>query len=60
MSELLSWCRESGKYIGPGRGSVGGSRVAYVADIIDLNPEQWHTNFARFANEDRREIGDQR
>lgn len=58
MSELLSWCRESGKYIGPGRGSVGGSRVAYVADIIDINPEQWHTNFARFANEDRREIGD--
>lgn len=58
MSELLSWCRDSGKYIGPARGSVGGSRVAYVADIIDLNPEQWHTNFARFANENRREIGD--
>lgn len=57
MSELLSWCRDSGMYIGPGRGSVGGSRVAYVADIIDLNPEQWHTNFARFANEDRKEIG---
>lgn len=57
MSELLSWCRDSGMYIGPGRGSVGGSRVAYVADIIDINPEQWHTNFARFANEDRKEIG---
>ena len=58
MSELLSWCRDTGKYIGPGRGSVGGSRVAYVSDIIDLNPETWHTNFARFANENRREIGD--
>jgi DNA polymerase-3 subunit alpha len=57
MHELLSWCRDSGMYIGPGRGSVGGSRVAYVADIIDINPEQWNTNFARFANEDRKEIG---
>ena len=43
--------------IGTARGSVGGSRVAYVADIIDLNPETWHTVFSRFANEDREEIG---
>lgn len=57
QSELCSWCRQTGKYIGPGRGSVGGSRAAYVTDIIDLNPETWHTNFARFTNEDREEIG---
>lgn len=44
--------------IGTARGSVGGSRVAYVADIIDLNPETWHTVFSRFCNEDRVEIGD--
>ena len=58
QSELCSWCRNTGKYIGPARGSVGGSRAAYVTDIIDLNPEQWHTNFARFCNENRTEIGD--
>lgn len=58
MSELISWCRENGIAIGTARGSVGGSRVAYVADIIDLNPEQWHTVFSRFCNEDRVEIGD--
>lgn len=58
MSELVSWCKETGKAIGPARGSVGGSRVAYISDIIDLNPEQWHTNFARFCNEDRVEVGD--
>ena len=58
MSELISWCKENGKAIGTARGSVGGSRVAYVTDIIDLNPETWHTVFSRFCNEDRVEIGD--
>lgn len=58
MSELISWCKAQGMAIGTARGSVGGSRVAYVADIIDLNPETWHTVFSRFCNEDRVEIGD--
>lgn len=58
MSELISWCKSQGMAIGTARGSVGGSRVAYVADIIDLNPETWHTVFSRFCNEDRVEIGD--
>lgn len=58
MSELISWCKAQGMAIGTARGSVGGSRVAYVTDIIDLNPETWHTVFSRFCNEDRVEIGD--
>lgn len=58
MSELISWCKDQGMAIGTARGSVGGSRVAYVTDIIDLNPETWHTVFSRFCNEDRKEIGD--
>ncbi len=58
MSELISWCKEHDIPIGPGRGSVGGSRVAYVTDIIDINPEKWHTVFSRFCNEDRKEVGD--
>ncbi len=58
MSELICWCKSQGMAIGTARGSVGGSRVAYVTDIIDLNPETWHTVFSRFANEDRVEIGD--
>ena len=58
MSELISWCKEQKMAIGTARGSVGGSRVAYVTDIIDLNPETWHTVFSRFCNEDRVEIGD--
>lgn len=58
MSEIVSWCKEQGFAIGTARGSVGGSRVAYVTDITDLNPETWHTVFSRFCNEDREEIGD--
>lgn len=58
MSELICWCKEQGMAIGTARGSVGGSRVAYVTDIIDMNPETWHTAFSRFANVDRVEIGD--
>lgn len=58
MSELVGWCKSHGMAIGTARGSVGGSRVAYVTDIIDLNPETWHTVFSRFCNEDRKEIGD--
>ena len=57
MSELICWCKSQGMAIGTARGSVGGSRVAYVTDIIDLNPEVWHTVFSRFCNEDRKEIG---
>lgn len=58
MSELVSWCKENNMAIGTARGSVGGSRVAYVTDITDLNPETWHTVFSRFCNEDREEVGD--
>lgn len=58
MSELISWCKENNIAVGPARGSVGGSRVAYVTDIIDMNPEEWHTVFSRFCNIHREEIGD--
>lgn len=57
-SELLSWCGGQGIPIGYARGSVAGSRVAYIADIIDVNPETWNTVFSRFCNEDRVEVGD--
>lgn len=58
MSELITWCHENGIPTGNARGSVGGSRIAYVTDIIDLNPETWHTVFSRFCNEHRVEVGD--
>ena len=58
MSDLIKWCHDNNIPTGPGRGSCCGSSVAYVLDIIDVNPVQWKTVFSRFANEDRKEIGD--
>lgn len=58
MSDLVMWCHENNIPTGFARGSCGGSCIAYVLDIIDINPIQWKTVFSRFANEDRKEIGD--
>lgn len=58
MSELVCWCWDNDIPVGYCRGSVGGSTIAYLTDIIDVNPIVWNTVFSRFANEDRKEIGD--
>ena len=58
MAEIISWCRSTGKPIGPGRGSVTGSCVAYVTDITDTNPITYNTVFSRFCNSARVELGD--
>lgn len=58
MSELVCWCWDNGIPVGPCRGSVGGSEIAYITDIIDVDPMVWNTIFSRFANEDREEVGD--
>lgn len=58
MSKIINWCRSTGKSIGPSRGSVSGSRVAYVTGTTDLNPVQWHTNFSRFCNSERVSLAD--
>ena len=58
MSELVCWCWDNNIPVGFCRGSVGGSTIAYLTDIIDVNPIVWNTVFSRFANEDRKEIGD--
>ena len=58
MSEIMSWARENNIATGFSRGSVGGSTVAYMSDITDIDPIKWNTVFSRFANEYRVEAGD--
>lgn len=58
MSEMMEWCEENNIPTSPCRGSVGGSTLAYIIGITDVDPIIWGTVFSRFANEDRLEIGD--
>lgn len=58
MADLIQWAKDNDLYVGPGRGSVAGSTVAYMLGITDVDPQVWGTIFSRFANEDRKEIGD--
>lgn len=58
MSELMTWAKENNIATGTSRGSCGGSTVAYISNITDLDPIVWKTIFSRFCNEHRVEIGD--
>lgn len=58
MSELVEWCHDNGIPTGFGRGSVCGSSIAYILNIIDVNPVKFHTIFSRFCNKNRIELGD--
>lgn len=58
MSELQTWCRENNIPSSPCRGSVGGSLIAYITDIIDVDPLVWGTVFSRFCNPKRVSLPD--
>lgn len=58
MSELMTWCRENGINSSPCRGSVGGSTIAYITDVINVDPVVWKTVFSRFCNADRISLAD--
>ncbi len=44
--------------VGPGRGSVAGSLVAYALGITDINPLEYNLLFERFLNPARRSMPD--
>ena len=58
MSRIVNWCKDNGIPMGPSRGSVAGSLVAYLLNITEVDPIRWNTIFSRFANENRLELGD--
>lgn len=53
IADALSWARKNKISIGPGRGSVSGSLVAYVLEITDVNPLDFDLLFERFLNTKR-------
>ena len=56
--ELIQWCKKSDILTGPGRGSVGGSLVAYFLEITCVDPIQFGLLFSRFISEDRIDFPD--
>lgn len=53
VQDFVNWAKEKGIAVGPGRGSVAGSLVAYVIGITDINPLEYNLPFERFLNPDR-------
>lgn len=53
VSDICRWCRKNDILPGVGRGSCGGSVVAYCLDITSFSPLIEDIVFERFVNEDR-------
>ena len=48
--DIMRWSRENGILTGPGRGSVGGSLLAYLLQITTVDPMRFGLLFERFMN----------
>jgi len=53
VADFVEWAKENKIVVGPGRGSVGGSLVAYLTNITNINPLQYNLLFERFLNPER-------
>jgi len=51
--DIIQWCHKNNIAVGPGRGSVGGSLIAYLIGITKIDPIKFHLLFSRFITEDR-------
>jgi DNA polymerase-3 subunit alpha len=58
IKDVIDWARDKDIAVGPGRGSVGGSLVAYLLDIVDVNPIKYGLIFERFINPERIDLPD--
>lgn len=51
--DFVKWAKNNGVTVGFGRGSVGGSLLAYVLHITELDPIRHNLLFERFLNPER-------
>jgi DNA polymerase-3 subunit alpha len=56
--DLISYARRRGIRVGPGRGSAGGSCVAFCLGIVDIDPLAYNLLFERFLNSGRAQMPD--
>lgn len=53
VQDIIQWCKKQGVLVGPGRGSVGGSLIAYLVGITGVDPIEYGLIFERFYNAGR-------
>jgi DNA polymerase-3 subunit alpha len=58
VQDFVNWAKENRIVVGPGRGSVGGSLVAYLLNITNINPLKHNLLFERFLNPARVSLPD--
>lgn len=56
--DIVKWAKDNDIIVGPGRGSVGGSLIAYLLGITDVDPIRFNLLFERFINPDRIDLPD--
>ncbi|MEW5733364.1 MAG: DNA polymerase III subunit alpha [Thermodesulfobacteriota bacterium] len=58
VSDFISWSRNNGVPVGPGRGSAAGSLAAYCLGITNIDPMKYGLLFERFLNVARKSLPD--
>ncbi|MFA5369026.1 MAG: DNA polymerase III subunit alpha, partial [Candidatus Paceibacterota bacterium] len=53
VQDYVIWAKSNRIVVGPGRGSAGGSIVAFLTHITNVDPLQYNLYFQRFLNPDR-------
>jgi DNA polymerase-3 subunit alpha len=56
--DFISFAKQNGIGVGPGRGSAAGSLAAYCLEITDVDPMQYGLLFERFLNPGRKTMPD--
>ena len=58
VQDFINSAKEKNIPVGPGRGSVAGSLVAYALGITNINPLEYNLLFERFLNPERKSMPD--
>lgn len=58
VSDYVNFAKQNNIKVGPGRGSAGGSLVAYLLNITDIDPIKFDLSFERFLNPQRSTMPD--
>ncbi|MBI3337057.1 MAG: DNA polymerase III subunit alpha [Candidatus Staskawiczbacteria bacterium] len=53
VQDFVNWAKQNRIIVGPGRGSAGGSLVAYLTGITNIDPLKHDLLFERFLNPER-------